>query len=232
MELIVNTISFCVLIVLEIILYLILASKVLPLILKMRYDVSAPVDRGLHKYVYPEGRGISYEPQPSVRKYINRYLLFTNNGYKYLKCRIDEGVHSLSYTVLMFNNKNKIIDAIDVESRGIYSGETENTQVHQDTSYVAVVLNSVNGEKARANSMQYYKIRDVLIYALSMTVLCFAQLAFIKFVFDVFDKWWFKNGITDNLNFSVLAIPSIAIGALVLALLYLNCRKKNVRWSK
>ena len=61
--------------------YVVLLSDVFPkCFLKTRYAYSSSMGRGLKKFVFPNGRGVLYEPHPHIRKYVNKYLLFATDG--------------------------------------------------------------------------------------------------------------------------------------------------------
>lgn len=232
MALIINTICLSLLILLEIILYFILTGKVLPRILRVRYSLTQSRGRGLKRYVYPDGRGISYEPCPAIRKYVDRYVLFTDKGYKYVQCRLDESVREIAYTVMMFNNRNKVIDVIDVKAKSVTGGALAPLPLHADTSYVELVLGSVNGETVEEQTITYYRVRDLLLYTLSMAAVSFAELWFAQRMLNVFFSWW-KNGTPwGALSLTQLAVPALLIGVVCGALALLNARGKKIGWSK
>ena len=232
MEIIVNTICLSVLVLLEIALYLMLAGKVFPKMLKRRYSISENCGRGLKKYVYPSGRGISYEPVPAIRKYVNRYLLFTDNGYKYFKCRIDEKVKDIAYTIVMRNNKNKVIDVIEVKSKNVEGRDLDPVLVHGDTSYVELILNSVNGNAVENEETAHYRLRDLLFYTLAMSVLSFAELVFAYSMINMCFSWWQKGNVWAEISVIYFIIAGLLIGIVCGAMAFLNLRAKKIGWSK
>lgn len=232
MELTINTISLSILIVLEIALYLILCGRLLPSIVKVCYPFSESTDRGLHKYTYPNGRGVSYEVRPSIRKYINRYVLFTNNGYKYLKCRLDDAVSQMEYSVVMFDRRNRVIDVLDVETRQIENAETEEVLLHPDTSYVMLDLTVVNHTELQPKKKGCYKLSRIAIYVGGMMLASFLQLVFAKWALDVYDAWYFHAAITEGIGLGDLILPSVLIGLVAGGMLFLNSRAKGVKWSR
>jgi len=232
-EMFVNATCFLVLMIIELIIYLILVGTVLPKwFMKVRCSVTESRDRGMKKYIFPEGRGVAYEPHPSVRKYIHRYVLFVSEGYKYIKCRLDDGITHLNYTVVMFNNRNKVIDVIDVSERRPRNAETGAVQIHQDTSYVALIPNTVNGERLHAKKIMYRRVSDICLYAAFISVLSFIEMNFIAIAALVASKWLFNFALVINLSFLDLVLPSVIIGGIAVASLWLHDRIKGVRWGK
>ena len=232
MRLIINTICLSILVLLEVIVYLNVSARLLPRILKIRYSVKTSRGRGLKKYVYPSGRGVSYEPAPTIRKYINRYLLFTDNGYKYLKCRLDEAVRDIEYTVVMFNAENKVIDLIDVKSKDITGGALAPVMIHGDTSYVEILLVSVNGKRLENEETTYYRLIDLLIYTLSSAVLGFIEILFAYNIVNLYFSWWQKGRTWADISSAYFIFPALVIGIICGAMAFLNARAKKIGWSK
>ncbi len=231
MDMVINAVSTLVLIVLEIILFFILMRRVLPLILRVRYTIKGSGSRGLQKYIYPDGRGVAYEPHPSFRRYMDRYILFTNDGYKYIKCRICAEADNLEYSVVMFNRKNKVIDVIDVTEVNPFRSETAPVMLHHETAYVDVIVKSVNGEKITKKNLLCYKVWDIGIYVLAVSALCFGQLSFFYGMINLYLGWFGLTEYLLHLNVADFIIPSIIIGVIMGAFAYLNGHSKGVRGS-
>ena len=221
-----------VLILLEIVLYFILLGSLIPKILRIHCSLKTSTDRGLKKYSYPGGRGILYEPHPSIRKYINSYVLFTNEGYKYLKCKLDVEVTKLKYTVVMFNRHSRVIDVIGAHEISPLNGETTELLLHQDTSYVSLVLESVNGIPLKHENVVCCKLWRLFLYSLSVSVITFAQLMFVKEIFTVYDTSWIKSGFAQAVSINTLIRPSILVGIAVGLLVFIYHRAKRVRWTR
>ena len=229
MEQIIKLIILSVLFIVSIIVYFILMGTVLPKILRVRCSFKESLDRGLKKYTYPSGRGIVYEPHPSIRKYVHHYALFTNDGYKYIKCNLDESVRQLKYTVVMFDHRKKVIDVLDVEEKNISSGETAEVLIHQDTSYVAFVLDSVNGERLKHKSILVCKIWFLLAYALSVAAVSFVGMIVIRKALLLYGVRWFR---AEMIRIPNMIAPSVLIGVLIGALVFRHFRKKEIQWIK
>lgn len=231
MEQIITSIILAFLTIVEIVLYFALSSMAFYRIVRVKCSLNGSSDRGLQKYTYPDGRGVSYEPHPSIRKYIQRYILFTSNGYKFFKCRLDTEVKHTDFSVIMFNNKNRVIDVLDVKVTNNLGNESKMLQLHKDTSYVSVVLDSVNGMAIEHPKTFECKVWKLLAYVFAASMLNFLQLLFIRWVIDVYDGWYFYSGITRVLPTYKLFFVALLIGILAGAIIFLRYRAKKVRWS-
>lgn len=233
MENIVNAVCLAILLIIEIAAYLILIGVFMPKwIVRVRCVIKESLDRGLKKYTFPSGRGVVYEPYPSVRKYINRYTLFTNDGYKYIKCHLDSGVKKLNYSVVMFNNRNKVIDVIDINEIKPRCCETDTVAIHPDTSYVSLVLTSVNGERLESKPLIYCGIGRIIAYGAVVATLSFAQMLLTYGMINVYIDLLFENAEFLSLSVIDFLLPSLLIGFISGLLSYLYTRHKGVRWSK
>lgn len=131
----------------SIVLYVFLMKRVLPMsVLRIRHDLYQDPGRGLARYTFEGGRAVLCEPRPHLRKYIPQYLLLVKEGYKHLICRIDESVHRLTYSVVMFNNRDRILDILDIEETTNGGSETAPLLLHGETSYIALLPTSFNGK--------------------------------------------------------------------------------------
>ncbi len=205
--------------------YALIMSSVFPKhLLKISYDVSPIMGRGLKKFTYPEGRAVLYEAQPEIRKYVERYALFTLEGYKYLQLAIGAGVRSYSASIVMLNNKDKVIDVISlVESTG-GARKSRPVRLHGDTSYVAISLTSVNGIAEPSPVFAMTKLREIISYFVASAVLSFLVILQGNFtVNEVFSEFDIKAA---SVSPMVLIIPSLLIALLSLTV-HLVARAKN-----
>ena len=221
-----------VVVLLEIILYFILSISVIPKVLRAKCGFRESADRGLRKYRYPSGRSVVYEPHPSIRKYVTNYVLFTNNGYKYLKCKLDEEISRLKYSVIMFNNRNRVIDVLEVDERNFSEFETAELQLHQDTSYILLKLNEVNGEPIKHDQTLKVSFWLLPVYSILTGVLSFVEMMFIKDVLGLYDRFWIKLGLVKNVTYIYMVAPAIVIGAAAGLITFLNHRAKGIGWTK
>ena len=232
MEQIINLIFLLFLLVLGIIFYFVLMVTVLPKLLKIESSVRTSSDRGLKKYIYPEGRGIVYEPHPSIRKYVNRYLLYTKDGYKYLKCKVDVSVDRLSYSVVMFDRHNRVLDVIEVSEKNISSEETQSIILHGDTSYIAFILDSVNEEWFDRDPIMCCKLWRLPTFMGVIGLVSFICMEILTMLLNKFDEKWLHIGLVDGITDVALIIPALVIGFIAGAWAFLNIRSKGIRWIR
>ena len=232
MEQIIRSALLGILIILEIILYFVLVGTAAPKILKNHCAIRKTSDRGIKKYLYPNGRAVVYEPHPSLRKYVPSYLLFTEDGYKYVRCKLDDSVENLKYSVVMFNNRNRVVDVIDVEEKKIPSDETKPVMLHPDTSYIALILDEVNRIKIKHDVVLRCHTWQLAIYAALVGGISFAQMLFVTRMVSLYDGWWIHSGIMNVITAKRLIAPAVIIALLAGVLAFRHVRKKGVRWSK
>lgn len=232
MEQIIRSVLLGIVIILEFMLYFILVASAAPKLLRNHCAIRTTSDRGLKKYRYPDGRAIVYESHPTVRKYLPTYLLFTKDGYKYLCCRLDESVTRIAYSVVMFNYRNRIVDVIDVEETDIEGRETRPVMLHPDTSYIALVPDTVNRTRLKHETVLRCHLWQLLLYTAVMGGLAFAHMLFIMKTVRVYDAWWLHRGVMDGVSIRALILPAVIIGVLAGLMALRHNRKKGVRWSK
>ena len=210
--------------------YLFCIRKVLPrYVLKRRYFINKHLGRGLKKYTSEDGRAVVYEPHPHVRKYIKKYALVARGGHKYLECSIDRAVKRISYTVIMLNNKDKVLDVVEVNDITAKMTVSHPVYLHEDTSYVALIVQSVNGETLTDGGICYYLARDIGLFALASAVLTFALHTLFSVQLDVLVAK--LNGeaaeIALHLGSGLTSSLAVALASAVIILLY--CSRKNLK---
>ena len=208
--------------------YLWLLAKIVPkYLMRIEYDASYGLGRGLKKYTYPEGRAVVYEPHPSVRKYLNKQLLFTLDGYKYVQFKLDRAVKSYSAEVLCFDNKNKVIDLLYISEGDVPAALSCPVRLPHKTSYVATVLKSVN--KKQIDSPPYMKTHfsKAYLYLGVVSVLTFLEFLHVyetvNGIVGVFDKTGF------TVNRALFILPSVFIGAVCLFITLFARVKKGIK---
>lgn len=230
MKEIVLAVAMVMLITFSICLYAICVAKIFPkFILKRRYAVKEHLGRGLKKFLSPEGRAVVYEPHPSVRKYIKKFFLSVQNGYKYLQCNIDSEVVKIRYTVMMMNNKNKLIDVLEVQDYTKNSVVTHPIYLHPDTSYVSIAVEAVNGEVLSDTNSSCYRVKDIGSYALAVCALSFFELLLFSVCANVA-----IHGYSAKLSIIPIFLYSVLIGAASAVIFICHCNKKNVKvtWNE
>ena len=232
MEQIIRSLLLFVLIILEFILFFILIGTAAPKILGSYCSVKKTSDRGLKKFVYPDGRAIAYEPHPSVRKYVPRYLLFTEDGYKYISCKLDESVNKIKYSVVMFNNRNRVVDVIDAFETKMTSSVTTPVMLHQDTSYVSLIPDTVNKTRLKHPAVLCCHFWQLAIYAAVVGAISFLHMFYLKKMVSIYDAMWVGSGIADGVSDVSFIFPAFAIAAIAAFIAFRHNRKKGIRWSK
>ena len=165
MEQILDAVAYGLLIIVSLVAFAALLRFVVPtFVLKVRHSVDKSLGRGLKTYKYPTGRAVLYEPHPSLRKYVNEYLLFVNDGYKYFKCTVDNAVKRLDLEIIMLNNKNEVVDVLRASSLIDASSTSPDILLHPDTSYVALNVEMVNGAEVKRLTRSYYTLLQIGIY--------------------------------------------------------------------
>ena len=116
----------------------------------LRQEKKLPTDRGLKKYSYTDGRAIVYQPTSAVQPYISQYILSSNQGEKYIQCKIDESITSLKYEVQAFDHRHRCMHTVEIEETEIQQpGYTRAARLSAETSYVNVTVCAVNDTPVR-----------------------------------------------------------------------------------
>jgi hypothetical protein len=132
----------------------------------------------------------------------------------------------------MFNNRNRVVDVIDVEEKKICSDDTTPVRLHPDTSYIALIPDEVNHTKLKHEVVMSCHIWQLAVYAAVVGGLALAQMLFIIKMVNIYDTWWIHSGIMDVIKKKSLIFPAIVIGVLAGLMAERHHRKKGVRWSK
>lgn len=204
--------------------YAFLVGSALPsLLLRFKCPVT---DRGLNKYIYPSGRGILYEPHPTLRKYVSSYILFVDDGVKYIRCKVTDRVDRIGYSVVVFDRRDRIIDVLQVTDVIGPAGCSRRVALPKETSYVTLLLDSVDGKQVSVGStLTFDKMRGI-IFACAVTVLTVAE-AFILRATVLGSANAF--GIRLSINGAVVFIAAIAISAAGLGAMFLKKRKGGLK---
>lgn len=102
-------------------------------------------DRGVARVRFPEGRGVVYEPDPRVRRYVPRYALFTQNGNKYIRLRVNRRTAYIRYDVAVFDSRGRLLDLLEVSERIASEGVTRAVRLPASTAYACVIPRRVDG---------------------------------------------------------------------------------------
>jgi hypothetical protein len=139
------------------------------LLLTFRFQASQLGDRGLKKYLFPQGRAMVCQPASSSRAYIPQYILSDNNGERFLKCQLDPSVRSLRFRVFPFDANDRLLQVMEVEDPVHNPGLSTTVPLPLNTAYVSLGLLEVNDKSFSCNMLEYSVVK-MLIY-LSSTVL-------------------------------------------------------------
>lgn len=209
--------------------YALLISEVLPKhLLKLNFNVSKYLGRGLERFTYPDGRAVTYEPHPSVRKYVGKYALFTLDGYKYLQLRVDSGVNSYTAKVIMYDNKNAIIDMLTVTENLASATDSSPIRLHHRTSYVAIVLESVNKVDLKPESYLNMKVRDVVVYFIGVFFVTLFEFMHVVGAFNAINGMAAKIN-ASNIQYSTAFAPAFVAGLACVAITVGTRMKKGVK---
>ena len=214
--------------IIGLIVYLLVLSRVVSrYALPIYYKTDSLLGRGLQRFVYPEGRSVLYEPHPSIRKYIRRYSLFTLDGYKYLRLRLDGAVTTFGLSIIMYDNKDRAIDAIDVVGRSQGARYSAPIALNEKTSYVALVLTSVNGNVQSVPDYMEIKSFCLAIYFAAASLLTFIHISLTMTLLSLISSVMASSPIA--ISYSFFIIPSILIGAICLGIVVASRRGKGAK---
>ncbi len=208
------------------IVYFALMTFALPRVLRVRYCCNQDLGRGVKRFVFEGGRGVLCEPHPAYRKYVPLYTVICREGYKLLQLKLDATVRTIAYKVVMFNNGDKVIDALSVKESLTEQKLSKQVLLHEETSYVALIVESVNGMPVKNHTYRYFRLLDLLLYVCACAATSFAMFATLC---------WAGNSVAAYLRVSqfmgkasVYFWPSVLIGALIGLVVFLHAKKKGI----
>lgn len=217
MELVVAYIAKAVLLITSIVLYVYLFSKIIPtFIMKagLKNKNVTTCDRGLKKFIYPDGRCVLYEPELAARRYVKSYALYTEGGYKYIRCKAADGVGNLWYDVYAFDNRNKLVDVVWVSEELGLARYTAAVALPPQTSYVRFVLRQADND--------YFSNKILLGYSKVRYAICSVIVAVSTFIESMFMYVILRDFILNAfglnigiLNPFIMFLVSIGIAAII-----------------
>ena len=130
------------------VLYVYLVASVYPwLTMHLTWRKRKPfTDRGLLRVKFPTGRGVVYEPDPRVRRYVSKYALFTSEGKKYIRLRVDQRINYIRYDVVAFDRRGRLLDVLEVSERLASAGSPRAVRLPTATAYASVIPRKIDGE--------------------------------------------------------------------------------------
>ena len=204
--------------------YVFLVARLLPHFLFTSERKKIPLsDRGLKKYVFPDGRGVVYEPAVKYRGFLKKYLLFEYKGKKYIKCHLSDDVDSLRYEAALYDNQDRLIKVIEIAENITKRCETKSTPIPKEASYACVVLKKVN-ETEVFDSLKRFSIKKIAIFAAITTAMTVIYGALIRKLL-LFIIAYSGGDVSISARFNV--VSSIIVGV-ILVLLCIVIYKKRI----
>ena len=190
---IISDIAKIVMLIASMVLYVYLFYSIVPrFIMKLSCKKENTRDRGIKKFKYPNGRAVLYEPEFAVRDFITNYVLYTEDGYKYIKCKVASHVNALKYDVYAFDNKDDLIDIVNVLEIVANNEFTDSVLLPPETSYVRLVLRRANDE---------YASNEILVhYSKKRTISCMAVVAVATAIESIIVYSMIKDFIENSLG--------------------------------
>lgn len=121
-------------------------------------------DRGLRRFVSPEGYATVYRPSLESCPYLRRYALIRRDGCTFIKCRIHEGIAYIRYDVAAFSSAGKLLDVISVSERVSERGYTRGVRLPRMTAYACVTLRKADGVYQDRRPTLVYPLWGMLVY--------------------------------------------------------------------
>lgn len=231
MELIIAYVAKSLVLVMSMILYIYLFSRVVPrFIMKLKMVKENTRDRGLKRFVYPNGRCILYETELSARRYVGAYALYTEDGYKYIRCKVADDVSLLKYDVYAFDNHDNIIDIIEVTETVDNDRYTSALSLPPDTSYVRFVLRAADKKYLSNKVLADY---SVIQYAICAGVVALATAIEAALIYSLLkdilvEGLRIRIGISGALGMTVMVLGISLLTAGLTVLAYMRNSKKVI----
>lgn len=194
--------------------YAFLVGMLFPsLFLKPSFKGVKARDRGVKKYIFEGGRAIVCVPDVKSSKYIEQYILSSNNGEKLLKCKADPRVHSLKYDVVCFDAADKVIDALSIKDTVDRNGYTEAVSLDSETAYVNVIAKAVNGTKVSKVPTIRYSSISIMLYVALCSLFTLIEVMIVKvpvlYIIDNFTILRYTQRVGDSGDLSTALITLI-----------------------
>ncbi len=148
-------------------------------LLRVKYANVKTADRGLRRCLFKGKRCVVYEVSRAQRKYVRRYALCQEKGYKTLKCHVASSVTFLEYDVVLFNRYDEITGVLHVKEN-LTSLYTRSVQLPDDTAYISLVLRRANKESFERKPLMLLSRGKILLFALLTLLLTAAEGFVIK----------------------------------------------------
>ncbi len=213
-----------------VILYLYLVCAVYPrLTVKLAFCGKGHTVRGVRRVVFAGGRGVVYEPDLHVRRYLPRYALFVQDGEKYLRCSLNPNVKYIRYDVVSFDLRGKMLDAVSVSEYIRTSGSTKALVLPTATAYAYVIPRRVDGMYESHEKILHYPRKGLIVFGVLTAV---STLIMTWFLYDALNTIfranirWFVPASTPYIILHALLYSALILGVVFLA--YRSYTKKVI----
>ncbi len=212
------------------VIYVYLVASVYPwLTMHLAWRKKKPyTERGLLRVRFPEGRGIVYQPDPRVRRYVPEYALFTFEEKKYIRLRVDKRVNYIRYDVVTFDRRGRLLDVQEVSERLASAGSTRAVRLPAETAYASVIPRQVDGEYTGKEMAVVYSPVGIAVYT-GLTVLTTVVIAFF-IRNELPNLMYYNDSFIAYFNKGVTLILSVLLGAVnalwVVLMHYLHALRK------
>ena len=203
--------------------YVFATAKAMPhFFLTPSYKKHIPKDRGIGKYHFPEGEGIVFEADPAYQKYLKKFVIFSYNNRKYIKCNTSEEIVSIRYEIVAFNSRGKRIALIEVAENLKQHGVTQAVLLPDNTAYASVVLKTVN-EQEHFTTLRRPSILKISVFTLCTIGLTIAMGLLVRTaVLSIFSLLEMQS----QIDVWISVLSATLIGALIAFLCVLTCKKQ------
>lgn len=186
--------------------------------------------RGVRSVEGEDGRSMVYEPDPKILKYVKQYVLSERDGKKFLLCKIDEKVKYIDFDIAVFDKEGVTVRILNVKEIITRRGFTEVCALPQETSFVTLSLNEVNGKRTGKGLRGDISPKNLAWY-LSLSavadILCtvFVKICVANICGGIFGESFLLSGI-DWLYTFLAALGVVAVNLLTAAIYVLwKCGK-------
>lgn len=230
-EIIMTTAGYALIALFSIAIYYGIVSRILPEIcVRWKKPKVKLGDRGIRKYRFPEGRGVVYEPELKIRKYIKQYTLLSYDGDKFLKCMLEPKVRFIRYDVIVYGPADELLDVITVTERISVEGYTKAVPLPADTSYVNIVLRVADDMYSNSKRVIRYSSVSVTLLAFFTAVSTVIETYVIRLIVNkiigLFSSGW--SVYINDLRFLIHSLVLGAICGVLIALSYVRRTSKVV----
>ena len=209
--------------ILSVVLFMVLMTLVLPKhVLKVVYTVNNAVDRGVKRCLFKGKRCIVYDSSRENKAVIKQYSILQEDGYKTLRCKLNQNVEYLDCDVVLFNRYNKVFKVINIKEDIVSMAMTRATRLPDETSYVRILIRRVN--KTKVKRKPPVKVTGFSIFLFSLIAIAltaveiFAVRACCSYCFgEIYRESFIASG-EGLIVIAVLAAVTGVVGAITAAL--------------